>query len=70
MQTVLTLNAMHLLPGDVIHFGNSVCFVVGVENVDPYLSEGLTTLVTEGFHGAQYVDFINPQRQFTVVRTV
>jgi hypothetical protein len=38
--------AHQLLPGDVINFGDDLCFVVGTE---PPADDGYMTLVTEGF---------------------
>lgn len=65
MQIVIPLNAWELKSTDVIYFGDGLCFVVGVE-IDTHS----VTLVTEGTKGAQFIDYVDPMRQFTVVRTV
>lgn len=66
-RTVITITARELVPGDVIHFGDGVCFVVGVEFIAN--TETGFTLITEGIGGMQYIDYISPHRAFTAVRT-
>ena len=68
-QFVGKVSAHNLQPNDVIHFGGDLCFVVALEDDEPYL-EGTVTLITEGPDGYQYVDYVDPHRLFTIVRSV
>lgn len=71
MQVILPLHPVYELQrGDVIYFGDGLCFVIAVEANDPYLDGSSVTLITEGEAGMQYIDYLTTNRRFTVVRTV
>lgn len=63
---ILHLAAKNLLAKDVIHFGDDICFVVGVDLYDEKDRE--MALVTEGVNGAQFIDYMSIDRVFTVAR--
>lgn len=66
--SIHTLPVHQLQCDDAIHFGNDLVKVVGVDAADPYLDGATAVLVTEDISGAQFCDYLDPQRTFTVIR--
>lgn len=62
---IFAATAGELLADDAIDF-HGLVKVVGIDNLDP---DGLLPIVTEDFTGEQYIDRIDPLRQFVIVRT-
>lgn len=65
MARIIPVQAADLLRDDAIEFGNELLLVIGL---DPVNDDGLIPLVTEDVTGTQFVDYVDPQRVFTVVR--
>lgn len=63
--SIFVATAAELIADDAIEF-NGLCKVIGIDPVTP---DNLLPIVTEDFTGAQYVDYIDPQRQFVIVRS-
>lgn len=63
--SIFVATAAELLAGDAIDLQG----IVKVIGTDPVTADGLLPIVTEDFAGSQYVDYVDPQRQFTIVRT-
>lgn len=67
-----TLPASLLRRDDVIVLGGDLVRVIGLDAMVPYLddSDQRHPLVTEDETGAQYVDYVVPDRMFTVARPI